>query len=101
MANVKVNGAGTTKRVVFVAGPGTEILDLVGPLQVFARASDMHGRANPDPDPIDSAEVVSLGPPLALIANCGLHFSSDKTVREARGSSDTVLCADGDAMEQE
>jgi len=26
-----------TRRMVFVAAPGTEILDLVGPLQVFAR----------------------------------------------------------------
>src|SRR3954468_12040443 len=68
MANVKVNGAGTTKRVVFVAGPGTEILDLVGPLQVFARASDMHCRAHPDADPIYSTEVVSLGPRRSLIA---------------------------------
>ena len=27
---------------MFVAAPGVEILDLVGPLQVFARASEMH-----------------------------------------------------------
>ncbi|MFL6537624.1 MAG: GlxA family transcriptional regulator [Chthoniobacterales bacterium] len=100
MANVKVNGAGTTKRVVFVAGPGTEILDLVGPLQVFARASDMHCRAHPDTDPIYSTEVVSLGSRRPLIANCGLHFSADKTVREARGSIDTLLVAGGDAIEQ-
>ena len=33
-----------TRRIVFVAGPGVEILDIVGPLQVFARASEMHIR---------------------------------------------------------
>ena len=33
-----------TRWIVFVAAPGVEILDLVGPLQVFARASEMHSR---------------------------------------------------------
>ena len=48
-----------TRRIVFVAAPGTEILDLVGPLQVFARASDMYCRENPGA-PIYSVEVVSI-----------------------------------------
>jgi hypothetical protein len=45
---------------VFVAAPGVEILDLVGPLQVFARASEMHSRANPGSAPIYSVEVVTI-----------------------------------------
>ncbi|PYL51799.1 MAG: AraC family transcriptional regulator, partial [Verrucomicrobia bacterium] len=51
--------AHTARRIVFVAAPETEILDLVGPLQVFARASDMYCRENPGALPVYSVEVVS------------------------------------------
>ena len=37
-----------SRRVVFIAAPGTEILDLVGPLQVFARAAEMFSKRNTD-----------------------------------------------------
>ena len=49
-----------TRWIVFVAAPGVEILDLVGPLQVFARASAMHSRASPGSAPIYSVEVVTI-----------------------------------------
>jgi transcriptional regulator GlxA family with amidase domain len=88
------------KRIVFVAGPETEILDLVGPLQVFARASDMHCRDKPGARPIYSVEVVSTGSHRSLIANCGLRFDAHKTFREVRGKIDTLLVAGGDAIEQ-
>ena len=90
----------TTRRIVFVAGPGTEILDLVGPLQVFARASDMYCRANPGARPIYSIEVVSISSQRSLMANCGLRFAAHKTFREVRGKIDTLLVAGGDAIEQ-
>src|ERR1700758_2589834 len=94
-----LNGARTTRRIVFVAGPGTEILDLVGPLQVFARASDIYRRSNPGA-PIYSIEVVSISSGRSLTANCGLHFYADKTFRQLRGKIDTLLVAGGDAIEQ-
>jgi len=89
-----------TKRIVFVAGPGTEILDLVGPLQVFARATDMYCRANPGARPIYSVEVVSVSSGRSLTANCGLSFAAHKTFREVSGRIDTLLVAGGDAIEQ-
>ncbi len=39
------------RRIVFVAAPGTEIIDLVGPLQVFARAAEMFSKQNPGAPP--------------------------------------------------
>jgi len=98
----KNNGSesSTTRRIVFVAGPGTEILDLVGPLQVFARASDMYCRENPGARPIYSIEVVSISSQRSLMANCGLRFAAHKTFREVRGKIDTLLVAGGDAIEQ-
>ncbi|PYJ19298.1 MAG: hypothetical protein DME94_00195, partial [Verrucomicrobia bacterium] len=94
------SAARATRRVVFVAGPGTEILDLVGPLQVFARASDMYCRENPGALPVYSVEVVSISSGRSLTANCGLHFNADKTFREVSGKIDTLLVAGGNAIEQ-
>ena len=94
------SGFGATRRILFVAGPGTEILDLVGPLQVFARASDMYCRENPGGRPVYSVEVVSISSGRSLIANCGLHFRAHKTFGEVRGKIDTLLVAGGDAIEQ-
>lgn len=89
-----------TRRIVFIAGPGVEILDLVGPLQVFARAAEMHARENPGSPPIYSVEVATVSSRRSLIANCGLHITADKTFREVRGTIDTLLVAGGDAIEQ-
>jgi len=94
-----LNAGRTTRRIVFVAGPGTEILDLVGPLQVFARASDIYHRNNSGA-PIYSIEVVSVSPVRSLTANCGLRFHADKTFRQLHGKIDTLLVAGGDAIEQ-
>src|SRR6201993_4372341 len=95
-----LNGARTTRRIVFVAGPGVEILDLVGPLQVFARASEMHTRENPESPPIYSVEVGTISSGRSLVANCGLRITADRTFREVRGRIDTLLMAGGDAIEQ-
>jgi transcriptional regulator GlxA family with amidase domain len=89
-----------TRRIVFVAAPGVEILDLVGPLQVFARASDMHSRTNAGSPPIYSVEVATISSRRSLIANCGLRITADKTFREVRGKIDTLLVAGGNAIEQ-
>src|ERR1700724_4772992 len=83
----------TTRRIVFVAGPGTEILDLVGPLQVFARASDMYCREHPGARPIYSIEVISISSNRSLMANCGLRFAAHETFDQARGKIDTLLVA--------
>jgi transcriptional regulator GlxA family with amidase domain len=90
----------STRRIVFVSGPNVEILDLVGPLQVFTRASDMYTRASPGSPPIYSVEVVSISSNRSLIANCGVRITADRTFREVRGKIDTLLVAGGDAIEQ-
>jgi transcriptional regulator GlxA family with amidase domain len=90
----------STRRIVFVAGPGVEILDLVGPLQVFARASAMNARENSGSPPIYSVEVATVSSSRSLIANCGVRITADRTFREVRGQIDTLLVAGGDAIEQ-
>src|SRR6059058_1741583 len=90
-----------TRRIVFVAAPGTEILDLVGPLQVFARAAEMFGKQNPGSPPIYSVEVISASSQRSLVTNCGVRITAHKTFREVRGKIDTILVAGGNAIEQD
>ncbi len=88
-------------RFAFVAAPGTEILDLVGPLQVFARAAEMFGKQNAGSPPIYSVEVVSASSQRSLVTNCGVRIAAHKTFREVRGKIDTLLVAGGSAIEQD
>ena len=90
-----------TKRIAFVAAPGTEILDLVGPLQVFARAAEIFGKQNPGLPPIYSVEVISASSRRPLVTNCGLRITANKTFREVSGKIDTLLVAGGSAIEND
>ncbi len=100
LKNNKLSLGPQTRRIIFIAAPGVEILDLVGPLQVFARASEMHSRANPGSTPIYSVEVVTVSSGRTLVANCGLRITAHGTFREVRGKIDTLLVAGGDAIER-
>jgi transcriptional regulator GlxA family with amidase domain len=90
-----------TRRIVFLAAPGTEILDLVGPLQVFARAAEMFNKQNPGSVPIYAVEVISTSHRRSFITNCGLRITAHKTFREVRGKIDTLLIAGGTAIEHD
>jgi transcriptional regulator GlxA family with amidase domain len=90
-----------TRRIVFVGAPGTEMLDLVGPLQVFARASEMFARQNPGTTPLYSVEVISASTHRSLLTNCGVRITAHKTYREVRGKVDTLLVAGGSAIEND
>src|ERR1700692_3062638 len=96
------NGAPrATRRVVFIAAPGTEILDLVGPLQVFARAAEMFGKQNPQSPPIYSVEVITTSLRASVVTNCGLRIAAHDTFRKVRGEIDTLLIAGGSAIEND
>ena len=69
-----------TRRVLFIAGPGTEILDLVGPLQVFVRAAEMFSRQNPGSPPIYSVEVITTSRQTSVVTNCGLRIAAHNPV---------------------
>src|SRR5438046_3932954 len=98
--NTSVPAQTRTRRVVLIAGPGTEILDLVGPLQVFTRAAEMFSRQNPGALPIYAVEVVATTSRTPIMTNCGLRITAHKTFREVRGEIDTLLVDGGDALEE-
>jgi len=89
------------RRIVFVAAPGTEVLDLVGPLQVFARASEIFVRQNPGASPIYFVEVVTTSPHRSFVTNCGLRITAHRTFRGLRGNIDSLLVAGGSAIEND
>ena len=96
------NGAPvTTRRIAFLGARGTEMLDLVGPLQVFARASEMYIEENPGSPPAYSVEVVTTSQRRSLVANCGLRITANKTFRELDGKIDTLLIAGGNSIERD
>lgn len=99
--NKKAPVQSRTRRVVFIAAPGTEILDLVGPLQVFARAAEMFGKQNPKSPPIYSVEVITTSLRASVVTNCGLRIAAHDTFRKVRGEIDTLLIAGGSAIEND
>jgi transcriptional regulator GlxA family with amidase domain len=90
-----------TRRVLLIAAPGTEILDLVGPLQVFVRAAEMFARQNPGSPPIYVVEVITTSRQTSVVTNCGLRISAHQTFRRVRGEIDTLLVAGGSAIEND
>src|SRR3977135_1128703 len=99
--NTSAAGETRTRRVVLIAGPGTEILDLVGPLQVFARAAEMFSKQNPGSPPIYSTEVITTSSRTSVMTNCGLRITAHNTFRDVRGEIDTLLVAGGSAIEND
>ena len=90
-----------TRRVLLIAAPGTEILDLVGPFQVFTRAAEMFGRQNPGSLPIYSVEVITTSLQRSVVTNGGLRIAAHNTFRRVRGEIDTLLIAGGSAIEND
>jgi transcriptional regulator GlxA family with amidase domain len=90
-----------TRRILLVAAPGTEILDLVGPFQVFARAAEMFAAERAGSLPIYSIEVITSSEATSVITNCGLRIAAHKTFRQVRGDIDTLLVAGGSAIEND
>src|SRR5215472_7313862 len=82
------------KRVAMLAYPGVQILDVTGPLEVFARTSRWLRREAGRPDDAYTVEVLGLkrGP---IRASSGLRLVADRAFTDVRGGIDTLLVAGG------
>ena len=100
-SNDNVSGPPTiaTRRILLLAAPGSQILDLVGPFQVFARASEILVRRRPSAPPLYSLEVVSTEPGM-LVTSCGLRLEAHRTFRQVRNGADTLLIIGGACFEE-
>jgi transcriptional regulator GlxA family with amidase domain len=88
-----------TRRVVIVAAPQTQILDVVGPFQIFTRAAELYAKRHASRSPIYHVEVVSTARGRPIVTNCGLGLMAHRTYRRCNGKIDTVLVAGGDDIE--
>ncbi|HEU5401809.1 MAG TPA: GlxA family transcriptional regulator [Terriglobales bacterium] len=89
-----------TRRVLVVASAGTQILDFVGPFQVFVRGMEVVARSNPSAAPAYSVEGVSTEKGL-ISTSSGLSVKGHWYYRDVRGPVDTLLIAGGNAVEND
>jgi transcriptional regulator GlxA family with amidase domain len=88
-----------SQRVVLVGAPGTQILDLVGPFQIFTRAAELSAKKRPSRAPIYQVEIVSTARGRPILTNCGLDLMAHHCFRQVKGRIDTLLVAGGNAIE--
>ena len=75
------------RRVVFVAVPPIQILDLTAPFEVFARCGGYR------------VELRSASGARAIVSSCGLAIAGAKSYRSLRGPIDTLVLPGGDGAE--
>src|SRR5262245_11949363 len=86
----------STRRVVMVAYPDVQIIDVVGPLEVFANANRrLDGTREERRAPRYSVEIVAAqaGP---LRTMSGIQLVADRAFCDVRGPIDTLLVAGGE-----
>ncbi len=91
--------ARSPKTIVFLAAPGTQILDVAGPFQIFVRAAELFVRehpARPSPYKVLLASTTRRKP---VTTNCGLLLTGTETFRSLRLPVDTLLVAGGSGLE--
>jgi transcriptional regulator GlxA family with amidase domain len=101
MPNSKaVRSVGRPKTIVFLAAPGSQILDVAGPFQIFVRAAELCLRENPSRTTPYKVVLASTSWRKPVLTNCGLVLTGTDTFRSLRGTIDTLLVAGGSGLEK-
>jgi len=95
----KLTETGSTKTVVFLAAPKTQILDVAGPFQVFVRASELFVNRYPKGPVPYKVVLASVDNAHSVQTTCGLVLSGGLDYRAIRGRIDTLLIAGGKGFE--
>jgi transcriptional regulator GlxA family with amidase domain len=88
-----------TLRVAMLAYPDFQMLDVMGPLEVFSRASRLLRDSGQRADDAYSVEIVGLERG-QLRASSGLRVYADRGYREAARGIDTLMIAGGKGAER-
>jgi len=86
-------------RIAMLAFPDVQVLDVMGPLEVFSRASRWlrdHGKS---PGHVYEVEIIGLKRG-AFRASSGLRLYADRGIADAGGGIDTLLIAGGQGVER-
>ncbi len=93
------NSAGT-KIIAFLAFPGSQILDITGPYQVFVRAAEIYQRTHPKQNSPYDVLLFSTTKSKSILTNCGLNLIASDTLGTIRGPVHTLLVAGGTGVEK-
>ncbi len=83
-----------TRRIVMVAFPDAQIIDITGPLEVFGRAARLLSDERGWRVPAYTVEIAATkaGP---FATSSGIRLIADRSIGEVRGPIDTLLVAGG------
>src|ERR1700723_1074294 len=83
-----------TRRIVMVAFPDAQIIDITGPLEVFGRAARLLSDERGWRVPAFTVEIVATkAGPFATLP--GIRLIADRAMAKVRGPIDPLLVADG------
>jgi transcriptional regulator GlxA family with amidase domain len=82
------------RRIVMVAFPDAQIIDITGPLEVFGRAARLMTEERGWRIPAYTVEIVATRAG-AFATSSGIRLIADRSIAQVRGPIDTVLVAGG------
>ena len=85
---------GTPKRIVMVAFPDAEVLDVTGPLDVFSVVARLLAAAAGEGTPYTIEVVASKAGPVTT--SSGIRLIADRSIHEVLGKVDTLMVAGGE-----
>ena len=88
-----------SRTIVFLAAPGTQILDVAGPFQIFVRAAELFVQERPAQKTPYKVLMASSTSRRSVVTNCGLVLTGTETFRTLNGPIDTLLVAGGTGVE--
>ena len=89
--------AQSSRRVVMGVFPGVQVLDVMGPMEIFGTATHILAERRPD-DPAPYALTLAAPSRGELLSSSGLRIVADATFDDAHGPIDTLMVAGGVAL---
>jgi transcriptional regulator GlxA family with amidase domain len=96
---MSIASKGGTRRIAMLAYPDIQILDVVGPLEVFSRTARWLKEYGRRTDDAYEVEIIGLRRGL-FAASSGLRLFADRRFDEVKGGIDTLLIAGGRGMDR-
>src|SRR5262245_31308040 len=89
-----------TRRIGIVAFPGSQILDIAGPMAVFAEANQFCQQSPSAKQAPYQLELISTESDRLVDCYCGVNITAQNDFRRVRGRFDTLLIAGGYGVAQ-
>ena len=94
MKIARISQNSRSRRIVMLAFPDAQIIDITGPLEVFGRAARMLTDERGWRVPAYTVEIAATRAG-AFATSSGIRLIADRSIAQVRGSIDTILVAGG------